>query len=153
MPACTKAGLPQLGILARWDHSMGIAGRNCIVAFACIICPVRCPAVVCLQTMRGSCDAADLLTWRDLVEEFGWNGGVTDAVAGHFDCMYFHGFSSIPPSANVPFACRAVDVDLAPDAALRATRRAAGHCRAMSREGCLRAFHSPSPSTARQAHP
>jgi hypothetical protein len=56
MPACTKGGLPQLGILARRDHGMGITSRNRVVAFARVISPV-------------CSDDANLFIGRDLIEK------------------------------------------------------------------------------------
>ena len=51
-----RVGLPQFGVLARWNDSMGIPGCNCIVAFAGVVSPI--PG-----------DTANLFVWRDLIEK------------------------------------------------------------------------------------
>ena len=45
---------PQLSVLAQLDNRMGIASRSRIVAFACILCSVRC-------------NISDLFVWWNLV--------------------------------------------------------------------------------------
>ncbi len=52
---------------------MGISGGNCLVAFTGVIRPV-------------GCDAADVLIWRDLIQEFGQHWSITDVAAGDLDC-------------------------------------------------------------------
>ena len=58
---------------------MGIPGRNRIVAFACVVCPV-------------CCDAAELLIRRDLIEQIRQHGRVPDAATRDLDCPYLQGF-------------------------------------------------------------
>jgi hypothetical protein len=61
--------LPGLGILARWDHRMGISGGNRLVAFTGVIRPV-CG------------DIADVLVRGDLVQKF-WQHGSIHCPAAH----------------------------------------------------------------------
>lgn len=51
---------------------MGVSGRNCRVAFAGVIRPIRS-------------NAADVLIWRNLTREFGQDGSITYVAAGDFD--------------------------------------------------------------------
>ena len=59
---------------------------------------MRCPATVCMQTVRGGTDFANGLVGEDLVEQFGQHGGIrcpemdcpqtmggADPAAGHLD--------------------------------------------------------------------
>jgi hypothetical protein len=73
---------------------MGIACRNRIVAFARIVCTVRC-------------NTPDLFVWWDLVEQIREHRRITNAAAGCLDCTYFQ--------------CFLIDTDmyLAPEAAFR----------------------------------
>jgi len=66
-------GLPWLGILARWNDSMGIVGGNRLVAFSSIIRPI------------GSA-AADVLIGWDLIEQFRQHRRITNIVGGDLDC-------------------------------------------------------------------
>ena len=52
------------------------------MAFARVKGTVRCPATVCLQTVRGGGDACDLLVGRDLVEQIGQHGRVANITGG-----------------------------------------------------------------------
>ena len=61
-----------LGILARWDHCMGVSGGHRLVAFTRVIRPI-CG------------DAADVLIRRNLVHEFGQHASVSDVAAGDLD--------------------------------------------------------------------
>lgn len=58
---------------------MGVSGSNRLVAFAGVIRPI-CGNV------------ADVLIERDLVQEFGQHGSITDVAAGDFDCPNFQRF-------------------------------------------------------------
>ena len=58
------------------DHRIGVSGGNRLVAFALVIRPV-CG------------DAADVLIRRDLVQEFGQHGSITNVAAGDFDRPHF----------------------------------------------------------------
>lgn len=71
--------LPGHSILAWRDHRMGISGSNRLVAFAGVIRPI-CGNV------------ADDLIERDLVQEFGQHGSITDVPAGDFGCPNFQRF-------------------------------------------------------------
>lgn len=74
---CSSARrFPELSIFARWDHRIGVSGGNRLVAFARVIRPV-CG------------DAADVLIRRDLVQEFGQHGSITNGAAGDFDRPHF----------------------------------------------------------------
>ena len=55
---------------------MGVSGGNRLVAFARVIRPV-CG------------EAADVLIRRDLVQEFGQHGSITNVAAGDFDRPHF----------------------------------------------------------------
>lgn len=66
---------PRLCIFARWDHCMGVSGSNGIVAFARVVSPI-CG------------DTADVLAERDLVQEIGQHGSITDVATGDFDRPY-----------------------------------------------------------------
>ena len=57
--------LAGLGILARRDHGTGTSGGNRLVAFTRVICPI-------------SCDSADVLIGRDLVQKFWQHGSITE---------------------------------------------------------------------------
>jgi hypothetical protein len=45
---------------------------------------VRCPATVCLQTVRGGSDAGDFLILWDLVEKLGQHRGISDGFCRKF---------------------------------------------------------------------
>ena len=54
---------------------------------------VRCPATVCLQTVRGGSDAGDFLILWDLVEKLGQHRGISDVAGGElgspgFQCLF-----------------------------------------------------------------
>ena len=98
------------------------------LAFAGVRGPVRCPATVCLQTVRGGRDAADLLIRRNLVEPLGQHPSPVHpnrwrslARRRPPRCWSIPrpGFPGLARrsslSAKVPFACQTRDVDLAPD--------------------------------------
>ena len=71
--------LPRLGILAWWDQGMGTSRGNRLVAFSRVI--------------RAICgDAADVLIGRDLGQEFGQHGSITNVAAGDFDRSDFKRF-------------------------------------------------------------
>ena len=74
------------------------------VALAGVEGAVRCPATVCLQTVRGGDDACNLRIGRNLVQQFEQHGRVTEITGGKFGCA--------------DFQCLLVNsnVDLAPDA-------------------------------------
>ena len=74
---------------------MGISGRNCFVAFTRVA-----------GAIIG--DAANLLVWRDLVQETGQYGRVPDRAARDLDCPYRQCFLIDP------------DMYLAPEAAFGA---------------------------------
>ena len=65
--------LAGLGILARRDHGTGASGGNRLVAFTRVICPI-------------SCDAADVLIGRDLVQKLWQHGSISDVAAGDLAC-------------------------------------------------------------------
>ena len=109
--SCNRSGgvgLPELGVLPWRDDRCGPSGGYGVVAFAPVEGAVRCPATVCVQTVRGGCDAADLLSERDLVEQLGQHGGVAHVAGGELRCP--------------DFQCLLVNsnVDLAPDPPLGA---------------------------------
>lgn len=54
-----------LGILARRGHGIGTSGGNRIEAFTRVICPI-------------SCDVADVLIVRDLVQKFWQHGSISE---------------------------------------------------------------------------
>ena len=58
---------------------MSISGGNRLVAFTGVIRPV-------------GGDAADVLIWRNLVQEFGQHGSITDVAAGDLDRPNFQRF-------------------------------------------------------------
>lgn len=69
-----------------------------------------------LAGVKGSVggDAADLLFGRDLVQQFGQHGRVTDIAGGELRRPDFQCFLINPPFQRMPaFACRAMDVKLA----------------------------------------
>ena len=87
---------PGLGIRARRDPCMGVSGGNRLVAFTRVIRPI--------------CGyAADVLIGRNLVQEFGQHGSVSDVAAGGLDRPNFQSLLIDP------------NVYLAPDAPFGAT--------------------------------
>ena len=73
--SCTS-WLPRLGVLARRNDSIGIPGSNGVMAFARVIGAV------------GS-DRTNVLIGRDLIEQFGQHGRVTDVADGDLDSSDF----------------------------------------------------------------
>ena len=70
---------------------MSISGGNRLVAFTGVIRPV-------------GGDAADVLIWRNLVQEFGQHGSITDAAAGDLDRPNFQRFLVEAYVYLVPYA-------------------------------------------------
>jgi hypothetical protein len=89
---------------------MGIPGRNRIVAFACVVCPV-------------CCDAAELLIRRDLIEQIRQHGRVPDAATRDLDCPYPLRFLIDP------------NMYLAPQPPFGPTSCPAGYCAAIPERG------------------
>ena len=75
-------------------------------ALARVVSAIRCPATVCLKTVRGGGDAGDVLIGRDLAQQFGQHGRITYVAAGDFDRPDLQRFLVNP------------EMDFAPDAAL-----------------------------------
>ena len=84
--SCNSSGarrLPRLGILARWDHCIGVSCGNGLVAFVRVVRPI-CG------------DAANILVGRDLVQEIGQHGSIPNVTAGDLDRPNLQRSSSIP---------------------------------------------------------
>lgn len=97
--SCDRTGgdrLPRLGVLAGWDDCVGTAIGDRVVALSSIV-----------GAIRG--DAADLLVRGDLTEKVGQHRCISDVAPGDLDGSNFQCFLIDP------------EVDLAPDAAFRAT--------------------------------
>ena len=65
------SGLPRLGVLTGRNDRRSPACGDRIMALAGVEGTVRCPATVCVQTVRGGGDAGDFLIGWDLVETLG----------------------------------------------------------------------------------
>ena len=66
---------PGFGIFAWWDHRVSVSGSNGFVAFT--------------RVVRSVCrDTADVLARRNLVQEIGQHGCITDVAACDFDSPY-----------------------------------------------------------------
>ena len=87
-----------------------------------------------------SSDADDLLIWRDLVQKLGQHGRIAHVAGGELGRADFQCFLVNPPSRRMFHSPAGQWMWI-----LRQTRRFV--------PPCLRAFHSPSPSVARQARP
>lgn len=66
---------PGFGIFAWWDHRVSVSGSNAFVTFARVV------SSVCGDT-------ADVLAGRNLVQEIGQHGCITDVAACDFDRPY-----------------------------------------------------------------
>ena len=86
---------PGFGVFAWWNHRVGVSGSNGFVAFARVVCSV-CG------------DTTDVMVGRNLVQEIGQDGRITDVAACDFDRPYLQRFL-----VNS-------DVNLAPDTSLGA---------------------------------
>ena len=73
---------PEVPILAGRDDGLSFARGDGGVAAAGVTGPVRCPATVCLQPVRGGGHGADLFTPGDLVQPIWQNRAVTVAAGG-----------------------------------------------------------------------
>ena len=83
--------LARLGILARRDHGTGTSGGNRLVAFTRVICPI-------------SCDAADVLIGRDLVQKLWQHGSISDVAVADLDrpnlqCFFLNSNMYFSPDA------------------------------------------------------
>jgi hypothetical protein len=89
-------GLPWLGILARWDDSMGIAGGNRLGVFSRVIRPI-------------CSEAADVLIGWDLIKQFGQSRSSPILLVVTSTARTSSVSSSIPPlGSTFGCACRAV---------------------------------------------
>ena len=128
------SGLTRLGVFTGRNDRRGTPGGNGVMALAGVEGSVRCPATVCLQTVRGGGDAGELLIGWDLVEKLGQHWGISDIAGGELGRPDFQCFLVDSPSRRMSHSPAGQRMWI-----LRQTRRFV--------PPCLRAFHSASPST------
>jgi len=121
---CRRCTSSEFGVFAQWNNSMGLPISNRIVAFTRVVGPVRR-------------DAGDLLIWRNLTEQIWQNRRVPDTATCYLAIDDYFVITCRQWIARISSVCSSIPICI-----LRHRWRLG--------PPCLRAFHSPSPSIARQ---